>query len=240
MSDLATTRSPAILAERDKPILDHVPLLRHIVGRMFVGPGLEREDLYGFGMLGLIAAADSFDLSRGLKFSTYAHPKIRGAILDELRRRDFLPRGQRERVRDLDRAISKLEQEKGLAPTPEEIAAELAVSVEEVDEVLAAARCAGEMSIDSVSETPALAALLCDPKSDDPVGSAEWSEMKALLEHAIRELPEQEKSVITLYYAEGMLLREISAILGVTESRVSQIHSKAVYRLNRALVAAEE
>lgn len=221
---------------RDQLILDHVPLLRHIAGRMsFDMPGsVEREDLVGYGMVGLIGAADSFDASRGLKFSTYAYTKIRGSILDELRRLDFLPRGRREKVRDLDRAIQDLEQSLGERPTPEQAAEALGLSVDEVSEIMLSARSACETSIDE-GPPEQLAAMLSDPVCDDPSSSAEWLEMKTLLMQAILDLPEQDQTVINLYYAEDLLLREISEILGVTESRVSQIHSRAIYRLNRAL-----
>ena len=112
MPEWASTETAADSLERDRLILDHVPLLRHIVGRLSVdlSRAVDRDDLYGFGMLGLIAAADSWDRSRGLAFSTYAFTRIRGAILDELRRIDFLPRGRRERVRAIEGAISRLEQ----------------------------------------------------------------------------------------------------------------------------------
>jgi RNA polymerase sigma factor FliA len=224
-------------SQRDELIFNHIPLLRHIVGRMTLDvPGsVDRDDLYGFGMLGLIAAADSWDPGRGLKFSTYAFPKIRGAILDELRRMDFLPRGRRERVRDLDRVVSELEQKNGLPPSPEEIAAALGASVEDVDVILLSARSCAEMSLDEEGPSSQLSMLLSDPRSDDPVGSAEWNEMKRLLIEAIRALPEQEQTVITLYYGEECMLRDIGRILGVTESRVSQVHSRALYRLNRGL-----
>lgn len=221
--------------ERDRLVVDHVPLLRHVVGRMNVPSGVERDDLFGWGMLGLIAAADTWDPARGLKFSTFAYPKIRGAILDELRKQDFLPRGRRERVREVDRAIAELEHEGGKPPSPEEIAARLSTSVEEIDEVFLCARSAGEVSLDAQPEDSRLGALLSDPRSEDPAGSAEWNEAKALLVEAITALPEQEKTVITLYYAEQLFLREIGDLLGVTESRASQIHSRALYRLNRAL-----
>jgi RNA polymerase sigma factor for flagellar operon FliA len=221
--------------DRNFLVLEHIPLLRHIVGRMLVPGGLDRDDLYGFGMLGLIAAADSFEPERGLEFSTYAYPKIRGAILDEVRRSDFLPRGWRERVRALDRVVAQLEQENGIAPTPEELAERMGVAVDEVDETLASARGATEVSLDEEWSSSQLSALLSDPRSEDPVGSAEWLELKQLLVEFIQALPEQEKTVITLYYGESLLLRDISQVLGVTESRVSQIHSRALYRLNRAL-----
>ena len=221
--------------ERDRRVLDHVPLLRHIVGKMGVPHGLSRDDLHGYGMLGLIAAADTWDPSRGLKFSTYAFPKIRGAILDELRKLDFLPRGRRERLRDLDRTVAGLEQKNGLAPTPEEIARALGTDLDEVDEILTSARSVRESSLDEETATGPLSALVADPKSDDPVGSAQWNEMKALLVEAIRSLPDQEQTVITLYYGQDLLLRNIAEVLDVTESRVSQIHSRALYRLNREL-----
>lgn len=227
---------PAVLSDRDRLILDHVPLLHHIVGRMAVDfpSRVDREDLLGFGMLGLIGAADLWDASRGLKFSTYAYPRIRGAILDELRKLDFLPRSRREKLRELERCVARLEQETGAPPTPEEIAAELGIALDEVDEILLSARAAGVASLDE-NGSGELAALLTDPRSHDPVGSAEWNEMKRVLVTAIEDLPEQERTVITLYYAEELLLRDIAEILGVTESRISQVHTRALYRLNRTL-----
>jgi RNA polymerase sigma factor for flagellar operon FliA len=227
------------LFDREKLILDHVPLLRHIVGRMALDlpATVERDDLYGWGMLGLIGAADTWEPARGLKFSTFAFPRIRGAILDELRRADFLPRGRREKVRELERAVSACEQQDGTAPTPERIARELGVSLDEIDEILLSARSAATASLDDGPGIELLG-LLSDPRCDDPQGSAEWEEMRGLLVAAIGELPEQDKTVITLYYGEELFLREIAEVLGVTESRVSQIHSRALYRLNRELSTA--
>jgi RNA polymerase sigma factor for flagellar operon FliA len=170
-----------------------------------------------------------------LKFSTYAFPRIRGAILDELRRMDFLPRGRRERLRELDRTVAQLEHENGVAPSPEEIAARLGTTLDEVDEILQSARASFEGSLDQDSSSGRLAALVADPRSDDPVGSAQWNELKEQLVHSIKELPDPDRTVIALYYGEELLLRDISEILGVTESRVSQIHSRALYRLNREL-----
>ena len=223
-------------SDRDRLIIEHIPLLKHIAGRMTLDvPGsMERDDLYGFGMLGLIAAADSFDPGRGLKFSTYAYPRIRGAILDEIRRGDFLPRGRREKVRSLESNLARIEQEKGGPPTPEELSQAMDVPIEELDEIMVSAATAVETRLeDGPGET--LAALLSDPQAPDPVDSAEWNEMKDLLVDLIHELPDQEKAVITLYYGEDLLLREIATVLDVTESRVSQIHSRALFRLNGEL-----
>lgn len=226
----------AVNVDRDKLILDHVPLLRHIAGRLALDlpSSFDREDLVGYGMLGLIQAADSFEIERGLKFSTYAFPKIRGAILDELRRQDFLPRGRREKVREVERAVNRILQANGTPPSPEELALELHVSVEEIEEVLLSAKTAGRTTLDEEGDE-GLLALLSDPRCDSPSGSAEWLETKQRLETAIGGLSEQDKLVITLYYAEELMLREIAEVLGVTESRVSQIHTRALYRLNKEL-----
>jgi RNA polymerase sigma factor for flagellar operon FliA len=222
--------------DRDKLILDHVPLLRHIAGRMALDlpSNIDREDLVGYGMLGMIMAADSFEVERGLKFSTYAFPKIRGAILDELRRQDFLPRGRREKVRDVDRAVARMAQANGIPPSTEELAAELGTSAEEIEEVLLSAKTAGRTALED-SDGEGLSAMLSDPRCESPSGSAEWNESKERLERAIHKLSEQDKLVVTLYYAKELMLREIAEILGVTESRVSQIHTRALYRLNREL-----
>jgi len=224
--------------QRDALILDHMGLLHHIVGQLFVDipGGIEREDLEGYAMVGLIASADSWDPGRGLKFSTYAYPRIRGSVLDELRRMDFLPRGRRERVRELDRYVQAFEQEHGGPPSPEQIATGLGITEPEVDEILQSARAAMRASLDDGPSSD-LAGLVRDPRCDDPSGTAEWDEMRELLTEAIQSLPEREQSVITLYYAEDLLLKEIGEILEVTESRVSQIHSRALYRLNTYIEA---
>ena len=150
---------------------------------------------------------------------------------------DFLPRGRRERVRALDRAVSELEQENGVPPTPAELATHLGIDEEEVDTILHSARLSGTVSLDD-GPSDDLSSLLSDPASADPEDSAAWREMKSLLARAIAELPESEQSVITLYYGEELLLRDIGEIMGVTESRVSQIHTRALYLLNRGMKVA--
>ena len=224
------------LSERDQRILDHLPLLHYIVGRIAieVPKHIDRDDLLSFGMIGLVSASDSWDASRGLKFSTYAYPRIRGAILDELRHMDFLPRGRREKVRALDKVVARLEQERGTPPTPEELATELDMTVEEVGETLVHARVAGVVSLDDTMSTE-LGALLADPRSENPEGTVEWEEMKQLVVEAIKSLSEQEQTVITLYYGEDLLLKEIAEVMSLTESRISQVHTAALYRLNREL-----
>src|SRR5688572_2668015 len=190
-----------LVDERERLILAHVPLLKHIVGRMIAPSGLDRDDLYGYGMLGLIEAADSWEPQRGLKFSTYAYTRIRGAILDEFRRADYLSRGRREQLRAVEKFVGATERARGSAPLPEEIAAALGFTCEEIDELFLAAKSGMEASLDEdVDACGTLGALLGDPTSPDPVGSAEWNEMKEELATAIAELPESEKSVIMLYY----------------------------------------
>ncbi len=225
--------------DRERLILDHVPLLKHVVGKLVLDlpPSVDRDDLEGFGMLGLVAAADSWEPERGLAFSTYAYTRIRGAVLDELRRQDFLPRSRRDRVRAVERAVAAAEQETGVPPSPEEIAERLGVDADEVDRLLAAARSAHLASLDG-AEGSELGELLSDPASLDPAGSAEWIETRDLLARAIAELDENEQTVVNLYYAEDLLLREISELLGLSESRISQIHARALYRLNRTLTAS--
>ncbi|MFT7485426.1 MAG: RNA polymerase sigma factor for flagellar operon FliA [Candidatus Paceibacteria bacterium] len=155
-------------------------------------------------------------------------------MLDELRRMDFLPRGRREKVRDLDKVIRELEHKNGRSPSPEELAETMGISADEVDDILMQAKSCAETSIDEGADGQ-LASLLTDPSCGSPSGSAEWAETREKLAEVIMQLPEQEKTVITLYYAEELLLKEISDILGVTESRVSQIHSRALFRLNQKL-----
>lgn len=224
--------------KRDELIIGHMPLLHHIVSQLYVDipGGTAREDLEGFAMIGLIGAADSWDPGRGLKFSTYAYPRIRGAVLDELRRMDFLPRGRRERVRALDRFVQEFEQEHGAPPSPEEIGRSMGIDEVEVDEILQSARAALRASLDD-GPSSELAHLVADPRSKDPSGSAEWEELRDILADAIAHLPEREQAVITLYYAEELLLKDIGEILEVTESRVSQLHSRALYRLNTFIEA---
>ncbi len=224
-------------ADRERLILEHISLVRHIAGRLTLDlPGsMDRDDLIGFGMIGLIGAADSWDSGRGLKFSTFAYPRIRGSILDELRRSDFLPRGRREKVRNLDTVVARLEQDNGVPPSPELLAEAMQIDLDEIDEIIASAAGAVEATLDE-GPGDSLAALLRDPTSPDPVESAEWNEMKNLLVRVIEDLPDQEKTVITLYYAEELLLREIASIMEVTESRISQIHSRALFRLNGEMV----
>lgn len=222
-------------AERDRRALDYLPLVRYVVGRLCIDlpASIDRDDLYSYGVLGLLHAATTYDPSRGVAFKTHAFIHIRGSILDELRKLDFLPRTRRDKVKKLDAAVARLQQSLGRAPSPEELAKELGVEEGDIDELLLVARTSNLLSIEDPGRSVPLG-IACS-KSEDPLDAAQQKEMKKALADAIGQLPEIEKKVIVLYYSEGLLLKEIGEVLGVTESRISQVHSRALFRLNRVL-----
>jgi RNA polymerase sigma factor for flagellar operon FliA len=196
-------------------------------------------------MLGLIEAMERFDPKRQIRFETFAMQRIRGAIIDELRSLDWVPRSVRARARDIEEANSKLEHELGRAPTDEELAERLRVSEEELQESLLqisnSSILALEelwMSADASGDKVSLLDTLEDERAPDPQAALDSSELKDRLQDAVQDLPERETLVIALYYFENLTLREIGEVLGVTESRVSQLHSKAVLRLRSRLRAA--
>jgi RNA polymerase sigma factor for flagellar operon FliA len=229
---------------RDRIILTYAPLVKFVAGR--VGSGLpahvDDEDLMSYGLLGLIRAIERFDPGREVKFETYAIPRIRGAIIDELRAMDWVPRSVRGRARDIERAIAELEARLGRAPTDEEIAQRLGLSEEELNESL------GEISRTSVAaldelwsvsggDQVALIDTLEDTQGPNPQSALAETELREAIGDALARLPEREKLVVTLYYYEELTLREIGEVLGVTESRVSQLHTKAILRLKARLGA---
>ena len=199
---------------------------------------VEESDLISYGLVGLINAIERFELEREIKFETYAITRIKGAIIDELRHLDWVPRSVRARAREIEKANSKLEHRLQRAPTDEEVAFELAISVEEFQESLLQISNSTVAALDelwSVSDASgdqvSLLDTLHDPDAPDPQQVLDASELKDRLADAISSLPEREKLVIALYYYENLTLREIGEVLGVTESRVSQLHTKAVIGL---------
>jgi RNA polymerase sigma factor for flagellar operon FliA len=203
---------------------------------------VEQADLVSNGMFGLMDALDKFDPARAVKFETYAIPRIRGAILDELRAMDWVPRSIRFKARELDKANNELEAELKRPPTDEEVAERLGISVSELQEVLTQISFVSVMALDEVvgggderGEPRSLLDSLADAASGDPTSELEGQEMRGILAAAINSLSEREKIVITLYYFEGLTLSEIGDILGVTESRVCQIHTKAVGGLRQSM-----
>jgi len=231
-------------AVRDRLILTYAPLVKYVAGRL--GSGLpahvDDEDLVSYGLLGLIGAIERYDPDRDVKFETYAIARIRGAIIDELRALDWVPRSVRSRARDIERAIAELEGKLGRVPTDEEIAGKLGITEEELNESLSEIGRSSIAALDELwtisgsgGDQVALIDTIEDPEAPDPQGSLSQTELREAIADAIARLPEREKLVVTLYYYEELTLREIGEVLGVTESRVSQLHTKAILRLKARL-----
>jgi RNA polymerase sigma factor for flagellar operon FliA len=225
---------------RDELILAYSPLVKYVAGRM--GSGLpahiEESDLISYGLLGLIGALERYDPSRNIRFETYAISRIKGSIIDELRALDWVPRSVRSWARQVERAVTKLENELGRAPADEEIAAELEVTPAEFQDILTQISTASIVALDefwtlsgSGGDKVTLMDTIEDHTAPDPSKAFDIQAVKEMLAEAIRRLPEREKIVIGLYYYEGLTLKEIGEVLGVTESRVSQLHTKAILRL---------
>jgi RNA polymerase sigma factor FliA len=234
-------------ALRERLILTYAPLVKYVAGR--VGSGLpshvDESDLVQYGLLGLIGAIERYDPGRDIKFETYAIARIKGSIIDELRAMDWVPRSVRARARDIERAIAELEARLGRAPTDEEIAGKLGVSQDELADSLTDISRSSIAALDelwTVSSTGgdqiALIDTIEDTQGPEPQSALAETEMKEAIAEAIARLPEREKLVVTLYYYEELTLREIGEVLGVTESRVSQLHTKAVLRLKARLSGA--
>ena len=232
---------------RDRLILTYAPLVKFVAGR--VGASLpahvDEQDLVSYGLLGLIGAIERFDPEREIKFETFAMARIRGAIIDELRSLDWVPRSVRTRARQIERAIALLERELMRAPTDAEIAKKLGVSQDELEDSLREISRTSVAALDELwspsggGDQIALIDTIEDGSVPDPESSLELTEIKEALAEAISVLPEREKLVVTLYYYEELTLREIGEVLGVTESRVSQLHTKAILRLKAHLAGAQ-
>jgi RNA polymerase sigma factor FliA len=229
---------------RDRLILTYAPLVKYVAGRL--GSGLpahvEEGDLVSYGLLGLIGAIERFDPDRDIKFETYAIARIKGSIIDELRSMDWVPRSVRARARDIERAITALEARLTRAPTDEEIAEKLGITEGEFQDSLLEISRSSIGALDELWASPgssgdavALIDTIEDPTAAEPQSAMAHTELREALGEAISRLPEREKLVVTLYYYEELTLREIGEVLGVTESRVSQLHTKAVLRLKARL-----
>jgi RNA polymerase sigma factor FliA len=233
-------------ALRDRLIVTYAPLVKYVAGRL--GSGLpahvEEGDLVSYGLLGLIGAIERFDPGREIKFETYALSRIKGAIIDELRALDWVPRSVRSRAREIERAIGEIEAKTGRAPSDEEIAKKVGITEEELAESLSDIGRSSIAALDelwSVSgegDQISLLDTIEDTAGARPADALDETETKELLADAISRLPEREKLVVTLYYYEELTLREIGEVLGVTESRVSQLHTKAILRLQSRLASA--
>jgi len=228
-----------VKALRDRLVVNYSPLARYVAGRISartVGP-LDREDVVSWGLWGLLGAVESYDPARPAKFETYAISKIRWAILDELRKADPLPRSARLRVQRIELAKSELAQRYGRAPTESEVCGRLGVSVAGHRDFLQRVARSKVGSLEAGCEAPegGLHELVADRLAADPGRAAEGAEVRAVLRRAIGELGEQERVVTTFYYYDGLTLREIGGILGLTEGRISQILRAAMIRLRGSL-----
>ncbi|HWT93155.1 MAG TPA: RNA polymerase sigma factor WhiG [Solirubrobacteraceae bacterium] len=229
---------------RERLVVAYSPLVKYVAGRMASGlpAHVEEADLISYGLVGLISAIGRFEPERDIKFETYAITRIKGAIIDELRSLDWVPRSVRSRAREIEKANSKLEHKLQRAPSDEEMALELEMTVDEFQEALLQISNSTVAALDelwtvsdSSGDQVSLLDTIQDPDAPDPAQLMDATDMKDRVADAIARLPEREKLVVALYYYENLTLREIGEVLGVTESRVSQLHTKAVLRLRSRL-----
>ncbi len=220
---------------REKIILEYAPLVKVVAGRlsMYLGYNVEYEDLVSYGIFGLIDAIDKFDCLKEVKFETYASLRIRGAILDQIRKMDWIPRTLRQKQKQMDSACAKLEGELGRPATDAEIAQELEITLDEYDNWKNEAQFTNLVSLDEYLEQGGDSRMDVGGSSrfEQPEKAMEKQELKQILVEALKTLTEKESSVITLYYYEDMTLKEISRVLEVSESRVSQLHTKALQKI---------
>lgn len=228
---------------REKIIIEYAGLVKIVAGKLsiYLGHNVEYDDLVGYGTFGLIDAIDKFDYGKGVKFETYASLRIRGAILDQIRKMDWLPRTVRQKQKRIDAAYSKIESETGRMATDEEIAAELEISVDELDSWQNQTKAAGLISLDDYLEQGNEGGINSISNGAEeyhqPERIYEKQEIRQILLETLEALTEKEKKVILLYYYEELTLKEISAVLEVSESRISQLHTKALQKLRLKLGA---
>jgi RNA polymerase sigma factor for flagellar operon FliA len=225
---------------RERLILHYAPLVKYVAGRVGVGlpPNIEQSDLVSYGIFGLIDAIEKFDIERAIKFETYAISRVRGAIIDELRAIDWIPRSVRFKAREVEKAYAELEAELHRTPSEVEVAGKLEITLPDLHAIFGQVSFVNVVALDELlnvggekGDKLSLVDTLEDTKAEDPVLAFESEETRFLLSRAINQLAEREKIVVTLYYYEGLTLAEIGKVLGVTESRICQMHTKAVMQL---------
>ncbi len=232
--EYARTKSSEV---REKIILEYAPLVKVVAGRlsMYLGYNVEYEDLCSYGIFGLIDAIDKFDTLKDVKFETYASLRIRGSILDQIRKMDWIPRTIRQKQKQIDTAIKDIEAETGRSATDEEIAAKLGITEDEYQDWQSQMKVTNVVSLNEFmeqgSEIPTDNAFNKSKQFDMPEEVLEKNELKQKLAESLEELTEKEKKVILLYYYEELTLKEISNILEVSESRVSQLHTRALQKM---------
>ena len=234
------TRDPAV---RDAFIRQYAPLVKYVAGKVAASmPNtVEFEDLVGFGVFGLLDAIEKFDPDKNVKFKTYAVTRIRGAIFDELRSIDWVPRSVRQKTKEIEDAVVSLEAKLGRPASDQEIASSLGVSEDDFMRTMLQISSTSVLSLNDVwyagddADKISIGESIESPSSMNPDATVEREEVKRVIVQAISELPEKEKKVLVLYYYEDLTLKEIGQVLDVTESRVSQLHTKAILRLRSKL-----
>lgn len=226
------SRSPAL---RERIVEKYLPLVNVIAGRVALSlpSHVDRDDLVSSGFFGLLDAIERYDYARGNKFETYGGVRIRGAMIDYLRSVDWIPVSQRQKIRRYEQAVTELEGKLGRPATDEELATELQISPEELRELIAQTGVATVMPLEDYMQLESPIS-----QAPDPAETVEKNEMRDTLARAIDALPKKERTVVSLYYYEQLTLKEISLILHLSEARISQIHTKAVFRLRGAMVRA--
>ncbi len=226
-------------ATREELIMEYVPLVKVVSGRlsMYLGYTVEYDDLVSYGIFGLIDAIDKFDYDKGIKFETYASLRIRGSILDQIRKMDWIPRSVRQKQKQMELAITKIESEENRVATDEEIARELNISIDEYFNWQGQTKITNIASIDEFVEQGIEVKAFDSGKNaqNEPDRVYEQEEVKELLAASLEKLTEKERMVVVLYYYEELTLKEISKVLEVSESRVSQLHTKALQKMKQVL-----
>ena len=224
---------------RDELILEYAQLVKLVAGRlsMYLGYNVEYDDLVGYGIFGLIDAIDKYDYGKNVKFETYASLRIRGAILDQIRKMDWIPRSLRQKQKKINAAMAAIEAKTGRTSTDEELAAELGISIEELNNWQGQTKMSNLISLDEYTEEGSESGIQAvnNTRFETPEDVVEKEELKKMLVEALDLLTEKEKNVVTLYYYEDLTLKEISLVLNVSESRVSQLHTKALNKMRKKL-----
>ena len=222
---------------REQIIIEYVPLVKLVAGRlnMYLGYTVEYDDLVSYGVFGLIDAIDKFDYDKGIKFETYASLRIRGSILDQIRKMDWIPRSVRQKQKQIEQAIAKLEKEKGA--NIKDIAAELGISIDEYRSWEGSANISNIASLDEFMEQGPDGGVREFKNTTylEPEQAMDRDEVKKMLMEALELLTEKEKKVVLLYYYEDLTLKEVASVLEVSESRISQLHSKALEKMKKHL-----
>jgi RNA polymerase sigma factor FliA len=232
---------------RNRLVKQYLPLVKYVAGKLAVGmpQNVEFDDLVSYGVIGLFDAIEKFDPGKHVKFKTYAVTRVRGAIFDQLRQLDWVPRSVRQKTRELEETIRRVEAQLGRAATDQEIARELGVSMKDFEKIILKISGTTVLSLNDVwyagdeNDRMSIGDSIESPHSRNPDSIVEKQEIKRVIIEAINELPDKEKKVLVLYYYEDLTLKEIGAVLGVTESRISQLHTKAIMRLRGRLTSVK-